>query len=84
MLIHGGITEEKEILNDTHILNFTPLKWTMASINYLTPGPKLFGHSSCTVIPNAVVTNHKFNIYKLWVKITKKNILIFPNLTPRI
>ena len=64
MLIHGGITKEKEILNDTHILNFTPLKWTMASINYLTPGPKLFGHSSCTVIPNAVVTNHKFNIYK--------------------
>ena len=64
MLIHGGITEEKEILNDTHILNFSPLKWTMASINYLTPGPKLFGHASCTVIPNDVLTNHKFNIYK--------------------
>ena len=64
MLIHGGVSEDNEILNDTYILNFNPLKWNVASINYYTPGPKLFGHSSCTVIPNDVVSSHKFSIYK--------------------
>ena len=63
ILIYGGINDSNEILNDAYILNLNPLKWTPASISRYNPGPKVYGHSSCVVIPREILTNHKFSIY---------------------
>ena len=64
MIIHGGISDNNDILNDVFILNFNPIKWNVVSINPFTPGPKLYGHSSSLVIPRDVVNNQRFTIYK--------------------
>ena len=48
MIIHGGISDNNEILNDIFLLNFNPIKWNVVSINPYTPGPKLYG--SCLII----------------------------------
>ena len=45
------------------LLNLNPLKWMPCSINRYTPAPKVYGHSSCIVIPRAILKNHKFSIY---------------------
>ena len=31
--------------------------------NKYTPGPHLYGHTSCVVIPTYILKNHKFSIY---------------------
>ena len=64
MLIHGGIDEDNEILDDTYLLNMNQIKWVSPSLSPYGPSPKVFGHSSCLVIPYAVLNNNKFNIYK--------------------
>ena len=63
ILIHGGITNSNEVLNDCFVLNLNPLKWLTCNINRYTPGPYLYGHSSCVVIPQYLLKNHKFSIY---------------------
>ena len=63
MLIYGGITENNEILSDCYLLNFNPLSWNLASINKYAPAPKVFGHSSCVVIPRELLNKPKFSIY---------------------
>ena len=63
MLIYGGISNTNEILNDCYLLNLNPLKWVPATISRFTPGPKVYGHSSSTVIPNEILNSHKFSIY---------------------
>ena len=63
IFIFGGINNSNEILNDSFILNLNPLKWMTCIINKFTPGPKVFGHSSCIVIPREILKNHKFSIY---------------------
>ena len=64
MLIHGGIDEDNEILDDTYLLNLNQLKWASPSLSPYGPAPKVFGHSSCLVIPHSILNNNKFNIYR--------------------
>ena len=63
MFIFGGITNSNEVLNDCFLLNFNPLKWYTCLISKYTPGPRLYGHTSCVVIPQFMLKNHKFSIY---------------------
>ena len=63
IFIHGGITNSNEVLGDSFILNLNPLKWQTCNISKYTPGPVLFGHTSCIVIPQYILKNHKFSIY---------------------
>ena len=63
-MIHGGINDNNEILNDVYLLNLNPLKWNVVSISPYTPGPKLYGHASSLVIPRDTVQNQRFTIYK--------------------
>ena len=85
MFIHGGINESNEILNDCFLLTFSSLKWNICTINKNTPAPKLYGHSSCVVIPHLMLFHRKFSIYsypnlelgKLNNLIKEKGIYIF-------
>ena len=70
MFIHGGMNESHEVLNDCYLLTFASLKWNTCTINKYTPAPKLYGHSSCVVIPHLMLFHHKFSIYS------------YPNLEP--
>ena len=70
MFIHGGLNESNEILNDCYLLTLNTLKWNICSISKYTPAPKLYGHSSCIVIPHTLLFHHKFSIYS------------YPNLEP--
>jgi len=63
MLIYGGLSEANEILNDCYYLNLNQLKWGVCSINKTTPGPKLYGHASCLVLPKEYYQSHKLTIY---------------------
>jgi hypothetical protein len=64
MLVHGGQNENNEYLNDTALLQLSPLKWHHAIINEDTPGPCLSGHACALVIPSEMKCNYKMNIYK--------------------
>ena len=85
IFIHGGITNSNEVLGDSFILNLNPLKWQTCNISKYTPGPVLFGHTSCIVIPQYILKNHKFSIYsypniepgKVNSSIREKGIYIF-------
>ena len=63
MLIYGGLNENNEILNDCYYLNLNQLKWGICSINKNTPGPKVYGHTSCLVLPKEYYPSHKLTIY---------------------
>ena len=63
MLIYGGLNENNEILNDCYYLNLNQLKWGICSINKNTPGPKIYGHTSCLVLPKEYYQSHKLTIY---------------------
>ena len=74
MIIHGGISEDNEILNDIFLLDLNVLnnnlfnnnsdKWSKCLINNKYKSPYLFGHSSCLVIPKKILENDKFSIFK--------------------
>ena len=70
IFIFGGINNSNEILNDSYLLNLSPLKWMTCIINKFTPGPRVYGHSTSVVIPREILKNHKFSIYS------------YPNLEP--
>ena len=63
IFIFGGINNSNDILNDCFLLNLNSLKWEPCSINRFTPAPKVYGHSSCLVIPREILKNHRFSIY---------------------
>jgi hypothetical protein len=63
IFIYGGINNSNEILNDSYLLNLNPLKWVPTSISRFTPGPRVYGHTSCVVIPRDILNSHKFSIY---------------------
>ena len=83
IFIHGGITENNEVLSDCHLLNLNPLKWMKVSLNTRTPGPKVYGHTACVVVPKQYIISHKFNLYTfpdlevVNCKIKKKGLYIF-------
>ena len=76
MLIHGGINEEGKILDDCYLFNMHSLTWNKCIINKICQHPKLWGHSSCLVIPGQILYNPKFNIYSFpeFDTVKKKNI----------
>ena len=83
IFIHGGVTENNEILNDCHILNLNPLKWMKVNIINKFASPKLYGHSACVVVPKQYAISPKFNIYNypdievVNCRIKKKGLYIF-------
>ena len=83
IFIHGGVSENNEILSDCHLLNLNPLKWLKVSINRRSQNPKLYGHTGCVVVPKQYLINHKFNIYAypdlevVNCRIKKKGLYVF-------
>ena len=66
MLIHGGVDENDEILDDSYLLNLTNnLIWSKTSIMPILIPPKLAYHSCCLVIASDILYNNKFNIYRI-------------------
>ena len=63
MLIHGGLNESNEILSDCYFLNLNQLKWGVCTINRSTPSPRLYGHTSCLVLPKEYYQSHRLTIY---------------------
>ena len=63
MFIHGGLNETNEILNDCYFLNLNQLKWGICTINRTTPSPRLYGHTSCLVLPKEYYQSHKLTIF---------------------
>ena len=64
IFIHGGLSEDNEVLGDCHVLSLNPYKWITAAINELTPSPHLTGHASTLVVPSDLKYNARMNIYK--------------------
>lgn len=65
MFVHGGISEEDQYLDDSHLLTFYPLKWSHCTMNLELQAPSLAWHSACLVMPYEVAYHPKFNIYKI-------------------
>ena len=66
MLIHGGVDENGEILDDSYLLNLNSnLIWSKTSIMPILIPPKLAYHSCCLVITSDIKYNNKFSIYKI-------------------
>ena len=66
MLIHGGIDEDGQILDDSYILNLNNnLIWSKASIMPILIPPKLAYHSCCLAITSDILYSNKFNIYRM-------------------
>lgn len=65
MIVHGGINEYGDILNDTYIFNLNLTKWSDIMINENNPGPFLAYHASCIIIPKEIKNSPKLNVYKL-------------------
>ena len=77
MLIHGGINENNEILNDVFILNlnmnfFSIEKWLKLNIKNKFFSPFLYGHCASLFVPQEILENNKFNVYN-FPEINKKN-----------
>lgn len=64
MLIHGGINDDDNYLNDCYLLCYKPLKWIIPNINKKINLPPIAYHSCCLVIPENIRNNSSFNIYK--------------------
>ena len=80
MFIHGGIDEENQVLDDCYLLNLQQLKWSVPMIINNNKSPKVYGHSSCLVVPDNIIASNAFNIYKFpdtdyLSKKNKKNII---------
>jgi hypothetical protein len=64
MLIHGGISETGEFLNDCFLLQINPFKWIEAKVSTIYDKPTLAMHACALVLPDDIKNNIKFNIYK--------------------
>jgi len=64
IIIHGGMSEDNQVLADCHVLSLNPYKWNYATISDLTPTPALSGHASSLVVPAELKYNARMNIYK--------------------
>jgi hypothetical protein len=64
MLIHGGVTENNDFLNDIFLLGFHPFRWTQCSVSDDIQGPNLAGHACALVIPREILYHPKFYIYR--------------------
>ena len=65
MLIHGGINNEGEFLNDLNIYDILKKKWFPLDYKNTLKIPKIAYHSCCLVIKNpSIKFNKGFHIYK--------------------
>ena len=65
MLIHGGIDDEGEYLNDIWIFDCTKNKWNSLNFRSFIKIPNIAYHSACLVVKSQIVLYHNdFNIYK--------------------
>ena len=75
MFIHGGINFLGELLSDCYILNIKNLKWNKLDLFYYEKNENdeydknkklyLSYHSCCLVLPNEIINNNKFSIFKM-------------------
>jgi len=64
ILVHGGMSEENQVLSDCHVLSLNPYKWNYATISDITPSPALAGHACALVVPSEYKYNARMNLYK--------------------
>lgn len=64
MFVHGGFSEDNEVLGDCNVLSLNPYKWMPAALSDVTPPPFLSGHASALVVPAELKYNARMNIYK--------------------
>ena len=65
MLIHGGISENNQVLGDCFFLNLnlSQLKWGACPMYKNIQGPRLYGHTSVLVLPKEYYTSNKISIF---------------------
>ena len=64
MLIHGGIGDNGDYLNDCFLLQMNPFKWKEAKISSYCEQPYLAMHACTLVLTEDVRNSTKFNVYK--------------------
>ena len=64
-MIHGGLSEEGNYLNDAFILNLNPLKWINVPILNELDSPYLASHAACLVLQIELLINPKLNMLKI-------------------
>lgn len=65
MLVHGGIDEDGNYLNDSFYLSFNPIKWSKVIISNEREAPHLAYHAAAMVLPMDLVISTKTNVYNL-------------------
>ncbi len=65
-LIHGGISFEGKILNDSFILISNPLMWTSLSVSPINQPPYLYGHACALVVPFSIRCDNKSGFYEIY------------------
>lgn len=66
MIIHGGINDFGEILNDTYLLYLNPvIKWSELHIQDVANAPFLAYHSCCIVASPEIKSSSRFSVYRL-------------------
>lgn len=65
IIVHGGISEEGKVLNDTFLISLTPFKILSCKIHIDYPGPFLTGHCDALAIPCEVLNNPRLGVYKM-------------------
>ncbi len=65
MFVHGGMTDDDEILGDSAVFSIVPQKWYNLTVSEDTLSPALSSHTCCLVLPNEQRFNPKLIFYKL-------------------
>ena len=68
LIIHGGIDEYGDILNDVFYINLNNIdsnkeRWNELILISRNSGPYIYGHSSSLVIEKDIIKNNKSNVY---------------------
>lgn len=78
MIIHGGISEEGQILSDAYSLNFETCKFVPILISDYLNSPQRGYHSACLLAPLEVIYSNKNQLYNF--ELTKKKMNYQPGL----
>ena len=78
MFVHGGISDDEEILSDCCLYSIQSQKWSICAINEETPAPRLYGHTMILALQDEQRYNPKLNIYKFAeIRASKKGLKVF-------